>query len=362
MPILPYRFGKDNSGATPRTSFLKTREDGFLVKKNMKTAEYVTYAHPDKVCDQISDAILDACLAQDPTSRCAMETAGGHGVINLIGELTTKAELDMAKIALDVYRECGYDDDVDVHMYVSKQSPEIGAGVDQDGAGDQGIMVGFATHETPEYLPKEVVLARKLTDMMGAHDGKSQVTLNTEGYIENFITSLSRNGKDYDIKLYENIEELRPYFENNNIKERWFNNPNGEWTVSGFTADAGVTGRKLAVDNYGPNVPVGGGAFSGKDSTNVDRSAAYMARKIAVDYINKTGAKEALVKIAYSIGVSQPTMATVTIDGTTEKIVGYDLRPSAIIEFLELRKPQFRDLARRGHFGRDRVWDKPTKA
>ena len=326
----------------------------------MKTAEYVTFAHADKVCDQISDAILDACLEQDPTSRCAMETAGGHGVINLIGELTTRAEIDMPKIALDTYRGCGYDDNVDIHVYVSKQSPQIRAGVDQDGAGDQGIMVGYATNETPELLPKEVVLARKLTDLMGAHDGKAQVTLNDRGYIENFITSLSRNGRDYDIKLFDQIETLRPYFENNHLKDKWYNNPNGEWTVSGFTADAGVTGRKLAVDNYGPNVPLGGGAFSGKDATKVDRSAAYMARKIAVDYLQQKGANEVLVKIAYSIGVSQPTMATATIDGNTESITTYDLRPSAIIEFLELRKPQYYDLARRGHFGRDRLWDRPT--
>lgn len=328
----------------------------------MRTAEYVSFAHPDKVCDQISDAILDACLEQDPKSRCAMETAGGHGAINLIGELTTTADLDMEKIARDTYRECGYDDDNKVFIYVDKQSPEIGAGVDQDGAGDQGIMVGYATSETPEFLPKEVVLARRLVDLMGAHDGKAQVTLNERGYIENFITSVSKNGKDYDIKLYDRIKDFEPYFEDNDIDGRWYNNPTGSWTISGFAADAGVTGRKLAVDNYGPNVPLGGGAFSGKDATKVDRSAAYMARKIAVDYLHKKGAKNVLVKIAYSIGVAQPTMATALIDDeTTEKITEYDLRPSAIIDFLELRKPQFKDMARLGHFGRDRLWDKPTK-
>jgi S-adenosylmethionine synthetase len=325
----------------------------------IKTAESVTKSHPDKVCDQISDAILDACLAQDPRSRVAIETLGGHGVITVCGELTTKAYVNIREIAKNVYKDCGYNEDIGVVVNVVEQSPEISHGVDQDGAGDQGIMVGYATSETPEMLPLEVVLSRKLCRAMGKHDGKAQVTVK-DGKIEKILTSLCTSGDMSDVKLEQTVMSFKKYLPKHikNIKSIWLQNPNGKWTIGGFHADTGLTGRKLAVDNYGPNIPVGGGAFSGKDSTKVDRSAAYMARKIAVDYLKKRKAKEVFVHIAYAIGVAEPLMAVVDIDGKQEIVMGYDLRPSAIIKYLQLRKPQFRKTAEYGHFGNNFKWDK----
>lgn len=323
-----------------------------------RTAESVSIAHPDKVCDQISDAILDACLAEDPMSRVAVEAMGGHGMITIMGELTTNAVVNPRKIAKEVYKDCGYDDEVEVLVNIAEQSNEIKVGVDHEGAGDQGIMVGYATNETKECMPKEVMLARQLTRWMGRHDGKSQVTLDDDGNIENIITSLSDNGKMDDVELYDKIEELATLCVDNDLEKIWMKNPNGAWTISGFQADSGLTGRKLAVDNYGPNIPLGGGCFSGKDATKVDRSAAYMARKIAVDYLKKKGAREVMTHLAYAIGVAEPTMAVAEIDGIQEDITGYDLRPNAIIEFLELRKPQFRETAKYGHFGNGFLWDK----
>jgi len=332
----------------------------FLVKHihMIRTAESVSVAHPDKVCDQISDAILDECLESDPYSRAGIEVVGGHGIIAITGEVTTNANINPRKIAKEIYKDCGYDDEVEILVHIAEQSNEIGRGVDKDGAGDQGIMVGYATSETPEYMPLEVMLSRKLTRAMGRHDGKSQVTLNDDGKIENIVTSLSDNGKNDDVTLHEAVEELRDLCIDGDLEKVWMENPNGVWTVSGFTADAGLTGRKLAVDNYGPNIPLGGGCFSGKDTTKVDRSAAYMARKIAVDYLIKKCAEQVMTHISYAIGVPEPTMAVVEIDGTQERIKGYDLRPSAIIEFLDLRKPQFRETAKYGHFGNGFKWDK----
>lgn len=324
----------------------------------IRTAESVAIGHPDKICDQISDAVLDACLAQDPYSRVAIETLGGHGAIVITGELTTTANINIREIAENVYRNCGNTDPVGVLVNVIAQSPEIKNGVDNDGAGDQGIMVGYATNETPEFLPLEVVLARKLTQAMGRHDGKAQVTIK-DGKIQKILTSLCSDGDQSDVRLEEVVkQELTAYLpENTNISDVWMQNPNGAWTIGGFRADTGLTGRKLAVDNYGPSIPLGGGAFSGKDATKVDRSAAYMARKIAVDYLKKRQAREVYVHIAYAIGVAEPLMATVTIDGIQEEITGYDLRPRAIIDLLDLRKPQFEKTARYGHFGNGFTWD-----
>lgn len=324
----------------------------------LKTAEAVTLAHPDKVCDQISDAILDACLAVDPNSRVAIETMGGHGLISLTGELTTNARLNLRQIAQEVYTSCGYRDNIGITVNVVEQSPEISAGVDNDGAGDQGIMVGYACNETEELLPLEVVLSRKLVKAMGRHDGKAQVTVK-DGKLEKVLTSLCDSGDMSDVKLEEVVKnELTKFLPDHikDINEIWLRNPNGSWTIGGFDADTGVTGRKLAVDNYGPSIPVGGGAFSGKDATKVDRSAAYMARKIACDYLKARNAKEVFVHIAYAIGVAQPLMAVVTVDGVQEEIKGYDLRPRAIIETLNLRSPQFRETAKYGHFGNGFIW------
>lgn len=325
-----------------------------------KTAESVTLSHPDKVCDQISDAILDACLEQDPMSRVAIESLGGHGNISVVGELTTNAHINLRSIAQEVYKDCGYPESMGIFVNVVEQSPEIGHGVDNEGAGDQGIMVGYATSETPEMMPLEVMLSRKLTKAMGKHDGKAQVTLKN-GKIDCIITSLCESGDMSDVTLDAVIKKEFPKYLPASVKKMsdvWMKNPNGKWTIGGFTADTGLTGRKLAVDNYGPHIPVGGGAFSGKDATKVDRSAAYMARKVAVDYLKKTGAKEVYVHVAYAIGVAEPLMAVAFIDGKQEKIKGYDLRPRAIIEFLDLRKPQFRETAKYGHYGNGFAWDK----
>ncbi len=323
----------------------------------IKTAESVSIGHPDKVCDQISDAILDACLKQDPFTRAAIEVLGGHGIITVTGELTTKAYVNIRKIAQDVYKECGYSENIGVTVNVVEQSPEIQHGVDQDGAGDQGIMVGYATNETPESLPLEVVLARKLTRVMGATDGKSQVTVK-DGKVVSVLTSVCNADYSKNSKLVKVVKkEIEPLLAKGlKLNKVWLQNPNGPWSIGGFNADTGLTGRKLAVDNYGPNIPLGGGCFSGKDATKVDRSAAYMARKIAVDYLKKRKAKEVYVHIAYAIGLAQPLMAVVTVDGVQEEIKGYDLRPSAIIKFLQLRKPQFKETAKFGHFGNGFRW------
>lgn len=324
----------------------------------IKTAESVTISHPDKVCDQISDAILDACLIEDPNTRSAIEVLGGHGIITVTGELTTKAHINIRKIAQDVYRECGYNEPIGVTVNVVEQSPEISSGVDNEGAGDQGIMIGYATKETPEFLPLEVVLSRKLTKAMGAKDGKAQVTVEG-GRVISILTSVCNADYSNGSPLVKTVKkEIEPLLAKGlKLKDIWLKNPNGEWSIGGFNADTGLTGRKLAVDNYGPNIPLGGGCFSGKDATKVDRSGAYMARRIAVDYLKKRGAREVYVHIAYAIGVAEPLMSVVTIDGVQEKISGYDLRPRSIIKFLDLRKPQFKETAKYGHFGNLFSWD-----
>lgn len=325
----------------------------------IRTAESVAVGHPDKVCDQISDAILDACLEQDPHSRSAIEVLGGHGIITITGELTTNAYVNMREIAKKVYAECGYHEEVGVTVNVVEQSPEIKQGVDNEGAGDQGIMVGYATNETREFLPLEVVLSRKLTQAMGKRDGKAQVTVDS-GKVLSFITSVCGANKEVNSKLEQVVKrEIVPRLAPGvTLKKAWLRNPNGAWNIGGFSADTGLTGRKLAVDNYGPNIPLGGGAFSGKDATKVDRSAAYMARRIAVDYLKKRKAREVFVHIAYAIGVADPLMAVVTTDGKQEEIKGYNLRPRAIIKSLDLNKPQFRETAKYGHFGNGFAWDK----
>jgi S-adenosylmethionine synthetase len=326
----------------------------------MKTAESVTFAHPDKICDQISDAILDYLLEIDNTAKVAIETASGSNFVFITGETSVEQfdEDRIKEIVSYVFIEAGYDTyPKDILVKINKQSLEIRKGVDNDGAGDQGIMIGYATNETPNFITKEMYFARLLTDAMGRHDGKSQVTINEKGKIARIVTSLSSNGKDDDVKLDEVINSLKEHMIEKPLGEIWLKNPNGEWTISGVNADSGLTGRKIVNDAYGPNVPVGGGAFSGKDATKVDRSAAYMARKIAVELLKERNAKEVIVKIAYAIGVSNPVMAMAIIDGKKEELTQYDLRPSAIIKKLQLAKPQYYKLAKNGHFGRDYIWD-----
>ena len=318
-----------------------------------RTAESVSPKHPDKLCDQISDAILDAYLARDPDARVAAETCGGHGVVFVTGEITSTAEdVDIEEI---VHRIAG--DDVEVHTKVVKQSPEIAQGVDTGGAGDQGIMIGYACDETPEMLPLEVVLSRHLNEAIFEkypYDGKTQITLAPDGSVESIVASFQNVDK-------ETLEKEVMQF----VKERGLAgklelhiNPAGDWQQGGFDADTGLTGRKLIVDNYGPAVAIGGGCYSGKDPSKVDRSAAYMARRIAVDYLRERKAHEVLVRLAYAIGYAEPLERTVIVDGTPEEITGYDLTPRGIIKYLDLKRPIYEETARYGHYGHGFAWDK----
>lgn len=314
----------------------------------VRTAEVVTPNHPDKICDRISDAILDECLKQDPDTRAAIETMGGHGIITVTGELTTKAFVDIPEVVKEVYGK-----DIGVQTNIVRQSPEIAQGVDTGGAGDQGIMIGYACNDNEEYVPQEYYLARKLAQHIYEkypYDGKTQVTMlgnNKIRAVASFCCTpsekLVRMCLEFFDKFNYEVEELHC-------------NPAGDWYLGGFDADAGLTGRKLAVDNYGPRVPLGGGAFSGKDSTKVDRSAAYMARKLAVDYLVDYGASEVMVRLAYAIGHDEPLEATIIIDGTPGEIKGYDLTPSAIIQNLDLKKPIFSKTAEWGHMGNNFNW------
>ena len=317
-----------------------------------RTAESVSPKHPDKLCDRISDAILDAYLAQDPYSRVAAETCGGHGVVFVTGEITSKGDVDIEKIVHEIAGP-----EVEVHTKIVKQSPEIAQGVDTGGAGDQGIMIGYATDETPELLPLEVVLARRLNQFIYEeypYDGKTQVTLDPEGNVESIVASFQNVSKEDLTKKVEDFIKARGL----SGKLELHINPAGDWNQGGFDADTGLTGRKLIVDNYGPRVAIGGGCFSGKDATKVDRSAAYIARRIAVDYLKKRGAHEVLVRLAYAIGYAEPLEKTVIIDGEAEEIEGYDLTPKGIIEYLDLRRPIYAKTAEYGHFGNGFDWDK----
>ena len=312
-----------------------------------KTAESVSPEHPDKICDQISDAILDAHLAEDPNARVAVDVAGGHGKVFVTGEVTSKAlNVDVPAI---VERLAG---DVELIEYIAAQSPEIANGVDSGGAGDQGIMVGYATNETAELLPLEVVLARKLNQNLYERwpfDGKTQVTTK-DGKIVSIVASFQHASQaDLTQAVIDWIKGEPLAVSGENIKLHI--NPAGDWEVGGFDADAGLTGRKLIVDNYGPRIPIGGGAFSGKDPSKVDRSAAYVARKVAIDYLKARGAKEVYVYLAYAIGYDQPLEATVVIDGQEEVVTGYDLSPNGIIASLDLKRPIYEQTARYGHFG-----------
>lgn len=315
-----------------------------------RTAESVSPKHPDKICDQISDAILDAHLEEDPQARVAVDVAGGHGYVFVTGEVTSKAEyVDVENI---VRRLAG---DVTVYKHIVHQSPEIAQGVDTGGAGDQGIMVGYATSETPELLPLEVILSRRLNEYLyqkWPYDGKTQVTLKGSEIVS-VVASFQHAPS---AKLRAAVQKwLTEHTASSNVVLHI--NPTGDWNLGGFDADSGLTGRKLIVDNYGPRISIGGGAFSGKDASKVDRSAAYMARKIAVDYLKERNAREVFVRIAYAIGVAEPLEASVIIDGIHEVVEGYDLTPRGIIKQLDLLRPQYEKTARYGHFGHGFTWD-----
>ena len=318
-----------------------------------RTAESVSPKHPDKLCDQISDAILDAFFEKDPDARVAAEACGGHGVVFVTGEITsTASDIDIPAI---VKRIAG--DDVEVHTKIVKQSPEIAQGVDTGGAGDQGIMIGYACDETPELLPREVILSRRLNQYIFdkyPYDGKTQVTIAPDDSIDSIVASFQNVPR-------EELEKMvREFIADNKLegKLELHINPAGDWNQGGFDADTGLTGRKLIVDNYGPRVAIGGGCYSGKDPSKVDRSAAYMARKIAVDYLRKRKAHEVLVRLAYAIGHDQPLEKTVIIDGKPEEIEGYDLTPRGIVKFLDLKRPIYEVTAKYGHYGEGFDWDK----
>jgi S-adenosylmethionine synthetase len=332
-----------------------------------KTAESVSPGHPDKMCDQISDAILDACLVQDPLARVAIETVGGHGSLVVIGELTTTAFVDVNPIAKRICWE-----NIGVLVNIVQQSPEIAQGVDTGGAGDQGIMVGYATRETPNYMPLEYELARRLNEYLWKlhpNDGKTQVTLDvtedskqwTVNRVELVAIVVSWCGVSQaqlhtEVSAWLDTEVLIKHLTRDAVKLHL--NPAGDWNIGWFTADTGLTGRKLAVDNYGPRVPIGGGAFSGKDPTKVDRSAAYKARQMAVKLLEEKGANEVMVQIAYAIGYRHPVSCVAWIDGVAENqdILRDDLTPQGIITSLDLCRPIYEQTARYGHFGRGYMW------
>jgi len=315
----------------------------------IRTAECITPNHPDKICDRISDAILDKCLSQDPNSRVAVETCGGHGKVFVTGEVTTNAHV--GEIENIVNRVCGKK--MSVEANIVKQSNFIAQGVDSGGAGDQGIMVGYACDENEDMIPHELYLARDLCKSIYSYfpyDGKTQVTLE-DGKIKTIVASFQNASKEALEQVV--VEWLQYHTDDVEIHL----NPAGDWTMGGFDADAGVTGRKLVVDNYGPRVPIGGGAFSGKDSTKVDRSAAYMARKIAVDFLKQSKAKEVYVYLAYAIGYDKPVQATAIVDGIEIMVNDiYDLSPNGIIKTLELQKPKFEKTAEWGHMGTGQSW------
>ena len=320
---------------------------------NYRTAESVSPKHPDKICDQISDAILDAYLTVDSDARVAVETVGGHGKVYVTGEVTARQHVGVEPI---IERLAGK---VEIEVHLAKQSVEIAHGVDTGGAGDQGIMIGYACDETPELLPLEVVLARRLNQYLYERwpfDGKTQVTLK-DGEIASVVASFQHAPSAQLGAAVKAWVHSQPHAVKGSPTLHV--NPAGDWHVGGFAADAGLTGRKLVVDNYGPRIPVGGGCFSGKDPSKVDRSAAYMARKIACDYLRQFQAREVYCRLAYAIGYEQPLEATVVIDRKTEVVKGYDLTPRGIIDFLDLKKPQYEQTARYGHFGYDEfTWER----
>ena len=378
------------------------------MEKYIFTSESVTEGHPDKICDAVSDAILDACVAQDPMSRVACETATCTGFVLVTGEITTKAVVDYQKIVRDTIREIGYDDsskgfDADtcaVFVALDQQSPDIAMGVDKAlearedkmtdaqieaiGAGDQGMMFGYATNETPEYMPYSINLAHKLTRKLTEvrkngtlpylrADGKSQVSVeydenNKPVRLEAVVISTQHDEKVTQEQIHKDIRKyvidavVDPAMVDENTKI--YINPTGRFVIGGPHGDAGLTGRKIIVDTYGGVGRHGGGAFSGKDCTKVDRSAAYAARYVAKNLVAAGYADRMEIQLSYAIGVAQPTSINVNTFGTgkidDEKIVEiirkhFDLRPAGIIRMLDLRRPIYKQTAAYGHFGRTDV-------
>ncbi len=370
------------------------------------TSESVTEGHPDKIADQISDAILDALIAQDPNSRVAAETTVATGLALIVGEITTNAYVDIAKIARETIKEIGYTNNQDgfnaesiaVLTSIDEQSADIALGVDKafeskqegitedfgTGAGDQGIIFGYATDETPEYLPPAISFAHRLTRQLTKvrkdgtlpylrPDGKSQVTVefdedNRVKRIHTIVISTQHSKEAALEQIRKDIIEyvIKPVIPAELLDENtiYFVNPTGRFVIGGPQGDAGLTGRKIIVDTYGGTGRHGGGAFSGKDPTKVDRSAAYAARWVAKNLVAAGVAKKAEVELAYAIGVAKPVSIAVDTFGTStvpeEKIVEvinkvFDLRPAAIIRALDLKRPIYKQTAAYGHFGRTDV-------
>ncbi len=337
------------------------------------TVESVTNGHPDKICDQISDAILDECLKQDPDSRVAVETMGSHGLIIVAGEITTKADINPAQIATKVYRHIGYIDKIKVISHITKQSADISQGVDTGGAGDQGIMYGYATDETADFLPLGVSLVNRLTFYLQGlrekkilpwlmPDGKAQVTIKGKKVV-NVLVSTQHKKEVKQQQIVSGISQklIRPSI-NNGHNYQININPTGKFILGGFSADTGLTGRKIMVDTYGGLIPHGGGCFSGKDPSKVDRSAAYMARFAAKNLVAQGYANKCLVSVSYAIGKAEPLMIE-AIDQKGKSLSSivkkkYDFRPKAIIERLDLKKPIYQKTAVYGHFTKpDLPWE-----
>ncbi len=384
--------------------------------KKLFTSESVTEGHPDKICDQISDAVLDAILEKDPTARVACETTATTGLIHVMGEITTNCYVDIPRVARDVVRDIGYDrakfgfdcDTCAVITSIDEQSPDIALGVDKcleakegvqddgldNGAGDQGMMFGYACDETEEYMPLPISLAQKLARRLTQirkdglvdylrPDGKTQVTVEYDQEdrplrIDAVVVS-TQHGPEVDLdQIRRDIIDLviRPTIPASLMDDdtKIYVNPTGRFVVGGPQGDSGLTGRKIIVDTYGGSAPHGGGAFSGKDPTKVDRSAAYAARWVAKNVVAAGLAKRCQVQLAYAIGVAKPVSVRVDTFGTgtvsdehlsdmVESV--FDLRPAAIIRDLDLRRPIYRQLAAYGHFGRDDLdlpWERTDKA
>lgn len=379
--------------------------------RKLFTSESVTEGHPDKICDNISDAVLDAILEQDPMGRVACETTTTTGMVNVMGEITTTANIDITSIVRKTVREIGYTsseygfdaDSCAVFTILDKQSPDIAMGVNNalegreenlcdTGAGDQGMMFGFACSETPELMPMPISLAHKLAKKLTEvrkngtlpyllPDGKTQVTVEYDGNkpvrVDTVVVSsqhlASASLEQIRADVIEKVIKTTVPAELLDENTKYFVNPTGRFVVGGPMGDSGLTGRKIIVDTYGGYSRHGGGAFSGKDPTKVDRSAAYMARYVAKNIVAAGLAERAEIQLAYAIGVAKPVSVMVDTFGTgaisDEKIAEavqkeFDLRPAAIIEALKLRRPQYKALAAYGHMGREDLnvaWEKTDK-